>query len=245
MSEPPAQPAMPLFFKRIVGVNPTTHPDLKLDRNTGFGFAAGAQAIPLGLSELELAAQHYPILFTLGSDPLPVALVGLKEGSNLFVSGSGAWLMDSYVPAYVRAFPFIFVEDPLAKTLYVGMEPDAPALNSGQGVRLFEDGRPSAALNETIAFCSAYREAVGAAGAFGRALQAARLLEEEEATVNFTGGGAARIRGFNLVKPERLAELDDTIFLDWRRMGWLSAIYAHLFSAGRWNRLIELGAPRQ
>jgi len=245
MSEAPARAAMPLFFKRIVGVNPTTHPDLKLDRTTGFGFAATAQSVPLGLSELEIAAQHFPILFTTGPDPMPVALMGLKEGSNLFVSASGAWLMDSYVPAYVRAFPFIFVEDPLAKTLYVGMEPEAAALHTGRGVPMFEDGRPTAALNEAIAFCSAYREAVVAAGTFARALNAAGLLEEEEATVNFTGGGAARIRGFKLVKPERFAELEDATFLDWRRMGWVSAIYAHLYSSGRWGRLIELAAPRQ
>ncbi len=241
---PPA-PTLPLFFKRVVGVNPTTHPELKLDRGTGFGFAAHAQSVPLGLSELEAAAQHYPVLFTSGPEPVPVALLGLREGTNLFVAPGGTWLADSYVPAYVRCFPFVFVEDPATKTLYVGMEPDAAALHGEHGVRLFEDGRPTAALNEAIAFCTAYREAVVAATAFGRALDAAGLLEEEEATVNFTSGGAARVRGFKVVKPERLAELDDARFLEWRRMGWVAAIYAHLFSAGRWARLIELAAPRQ
>jgi hypothetical protein len=246
MSEAPAPAStMPLFFKRVVGVNPSTHPDLKLNRNTGFGFAAGAQSVPLGLSELEIAAQHYPILFTGGPEPVPVALLGLREGTNLFVAPGGTWLTDGYVPAYVRAFPFIFVEDPISKTLYVGMEPDAPALTGSEGVRLFEDGRPTQVLNDAIAFCTAYREAVVAAATFARALDAAGLLEDEEATVNFTGGGSARIRGFKLVKPERFAQLDDATFLDWRRMGWVSAVYAHLYSAGRWGRLIELAAPRQ
>lgn len=244
MSEAPA-PTLPLFFKRVVGVNPSTHPDLTLDRGTGFAFAAHAQAVPLGLSEMETAAQHYPVLFTNGPDPVPVALLGLREGSNLFVAPGGSWLSDSYVPAYVRCFPFVFVEDPSTKTLYVGMEPDAPALASGQGARLFEDGRPTAALNESIAFCTAYREAVVAAGAFGRALDAAGLLEAEEATVNFSAGGSTRIRGFKLLKAERLGQVDDERFLEWRRMGWLAAIYAHLYSAGRWGRLIELAAPRQ
>ncbi len=244
MSDAPA-PTLPLFFKRVVGVNPTTHPDLTLDRNTGFAFAAHAQAIPLGLSELEMAAQHYPVLFTSGPDPVPVALLGLREGSNLFVAPGGSWLSDSYVPAYVRCFPFVFVEDPNTKTLYVGMEPDAPALNSGHGTRLFEDGRPTSMLSDSIAFCTAYREAVTAASTFGRALDAAGLLEEEEATVNFSAGGATRIRGFKVVKADRLAVLDDERFLEWRRMGWVAAIYAHLYSAGRWGRLIELAAPRQ
>ena len=237
-------PTLPLFFKRVEGVNPTAHPDLTLDRTTGYQFAIGAQSVPLGLSELEAAAQHYPILFTSGAEPTPVALLGLREGQNLFALPNGTWLTDAYIPAYVRAFPFVFVEDSATKTLFVGMEPDAAALASPNGARLFEDGRPTAALNDAVAFCTAFREAATAGATFGRALQAANLLEEEEATVNFTAGGSTRIRGFKLVKAERLAELDDATFLEWRRLGWLAAIYAHLYSAGRWARLIELAAPR-
>ncbi len=237
-------PTLPLFFTRVEGVNPAVTPDLTLDRNVGFGFAAEAQSVPLGLSELEAAAQHYPVLFTTGSEPTPVVLLGLTEGRNLFVMKNGTWLVDAYIPAYVRAFPFVFVEDTATKTLFVGMQPDAEALTSPDGVRLFEDGRPTAALNDAVAFCTAFREAAAAAATFGRALDAAGLLEEEEATVSFTSGGSTRIRGFKLVKPEKLAELDDATFLEWRRLGWLAAIYAHLHSAGRWSRLIELAAPR-
>ena len=238
------EPSLPLFFTRVEGVNPALHPDLTLDRATGYAFAAKAQSVPLGLSELETAAQHYPVLFTTGPEPTPVALLGLQEGRNLFVMGQGTWLADAYVPAYVRAFPFVFVEDTSTKTVFVGMQPDAEALASPHGTRLFEDGRPTAALNDAVAFCTAFREAAAAAATFGRALDAAGLLEEEEATVSFTAGGSTRIRGFKLVKPERLAELDDATFLEWRRLGWLAAIYAHLYSTGRWGRLIELAAPR-
>jgi len=245
MSEAPqTPPALPLFFKRVVGVNPQLHGGLRLDRAAGYRFAAAAQSVPIGLTEFEAAAQHYPVLFTSGPNPVPVVLLGLREGQNLFVRHDGGWVQDAYVPAYCRAFPFIFVEDAATKTLFVGMEPDADHIRPDAGQKLFEDGRPSQALNEAVGFCQAFREAVTAAASFGRALEQAKLLEEEEATVNFTVGGVARIRGFKIVKPERLAEVDDATYLDWRRMGYLAAIYAHLFSAGRWSRLIELGAPR-
>lgn len=82
-----------------------------------------------------------------------------------------------------------------------------------------------------------------AATSLARALDAAGLLEEEKAEIEFTAGGGARILGFKLVKPERLQQVDDATFLEWRRLGWLSAIYAHIYSAGRWARLIELAAP--
>jgi hypothetical protein len=107
--------ALPLFFKRVVGVNPAMHAGLRLDRSTGLGFAAAAQSVPLGLGEIEAAAQHYPVLFTSGPTPTPVALLGLREGSNLFLRPDGSWQSDAYVPAYVRAFPFIFLKIPPAR----------------------------------------------------------------------------------------------------------------------------------
>jgi hypothetical protein len=237
-----AGPAMPLFFNRVVGVNPALHGGLRLDRGTGYGFSAKGQSVPLGLGEMEAAAQHFPILFASGPNPAPVALLGLGEGFNLFVRPDGSWRPDTYIPAYIRAFPFVFVEDAGKKTVYVGMEPDAACLQGTSGAALFEDGKPTAALNEAIGFCTSFRDNLAAAGAFARALDEAGLLEEEEATVNFTAGGGARVRGFKIVKPERLDQVSDATYLDWRRRGWIGAIYAHLYSSARWSRLIELAA---
>lgn len=245
MSQSPAPAAaMPLFFKRIVGATAETYGHLRLDRTAGYRFAATAQSLPLGLTEIEAAAQHFPVLFTSGANSAAVALLGLREGQNLFVRPDGTWSPDAYMPAYVRAFPFIAVEDAASRTQVVGMEPDAPHLRTDAGAPLFEDGRPSAVLTEAMAFAKALREGLVAAGNFARTLDTAGILEEEEATVNFTAGGSARIRGFKIVKTERLAEVDDATYLDWRRMGWIAAIYAHLYSIGRWGRLIELAASR-
>ncbi|MCW3476539.1 SapC family protein [Limobrevibacterium gyesilva] len=243
MSDAQTAPVLPLFFKRVVGVNPNLHAGLRLDRSAGYGFSAQAQSVPLGLGEFEAASQHYPILFTTGPNPTPVALLGLAEASNLFLLPDGAtWRQGAYIPAYVRAFPFIFVEDASTKTVYVGMEPDAACLSTDSGAPLFEDDKPTAALNEAIAFCSTFRDNMAAAAAFARALDAQGLLEEEEATVNFTSGGSTRIRGFKILRADRLDQVSDETFLDWRRRGWLGALYAHLHSTARWARLIELAA---
>ena len=49
--------------------------------------------------------------------PTPVALLGLDwRAATLFVEPAGAWRADTYIPAYIRAFPFVFVEDVLART---------------------------------------------------------------------------------------------------------------------------------
>jgi hypothetical protein len=235
-------PQMPQFFRRVVGVNPATHAHLRLDRSVGYGFSRGAQSVPIGLGEFDVVSQHYPIVFASGPNPAPVALLGLGDGNNLFLLPDGTWRKDSYIPAYVRAFPFVFVEDANTKTVYVGMEADAECLREDSGAPMFEDAQPTQALTESINFCSAFRDNLAAANAFSRALDAQGLLEEEEATVNFVAGGGTKIRGFKILKPERLDGLSDETFLDWRRRGWLGPLYAHLHSAARWGRLIELAA---
>ena len=244
MSEVQAAPpkAMPLFYKRVVGVNPNGHGELKLDRSPGYGFAAGAQSVPIGLGEFETVAQFYPIVFTTGPTPTPVVLLGLREGQNLFVNADGRWRADTYIPAYVRAFPFIFVEDPKTENVYVGMEPDAACLRVDAGEPMFEAGKPSKTLTEAIQFCTAVRDNLNAARVFAQGLSEAGLLTEEEATITFTAGGAARIRGFKIIHSDTLSKVDDATFLDWRARGWLNPVYGHLFSAGRWARLIEIAA---
>jgi hypothetical protein len=242
MSETAAPPTLPLFYTKVVGLNPAQHGALRLDRTAGHAFAATATAIPLGLGEFATAARHYPIVFAAGPVTAPVALVGLNGLGNLFTGPDGAWRADAYIPAYVRAYPFIFVEDPARATTFVAIEESAACLATGQGTALFEDARPTPALTEAVQFCAACRDNLTAAATFAAALDAAGLLQEEEATVNFTAGGSTRIRGFKVIRPDRLDQVSDETFLDWRRRGWLGAIYAHLHSAANWARLIDLAA---
>ncbi len=243
MSESSQPASLPLFFHRVAVLNPAAHAKLRLDRSVGFGHAALAQSVPIGLAEMETVAQHYPILFSAGEQPVAVALLGLRQGENLFVLPDGSWRPGAYIPAYVRAFPFLFVENAATKTTHLGFEPDAASLATGKGEVLFEDGKPTAVLSECAAFCSALRDNLNAAAAFTRALAAQGLLEDEEANITFTHGGGARVRGFKVLKPERLDRLGDDTFLDWRHRAWLGPLYAHLHSMGRWARLIELSAP--
>lgn len=244
-SAPTSVPAiLPLFYNNVVGVNANRHAQMRINRAVGYGFAGKAQSIPIGIGEFEAAARSFPILFTAGPNPVPVALVGLNESGNLFVEPDGSWRRDSYVPAYVRSYPFIIVEDEGAGTSYIGMESAADCLSTETGQRLFEDGNATPTLNEALAFCTSLRDNLRAGATLARALDAAGLLREEEATVNFISGGAARIRGFKVLQADRMDGLSDATFLDWRRRAWLAPIYAHLHSAGNWGKLIDLAAAR-
>lgn len=242
--QPAAAPAMPLFHNRIVILDSAIHGALCLKQPPSYRFAAATNSIPLSLAEFDIAAQHFPIVFTPGAAPQPVVLVGYRAAENLFVDPAGTWRKGAYIPAYVRTYPFILVErGDAADTLLLGVDIDAACLGTDEGEALFERGKPSAGLNDALAFCKSYRDDLGATRAFAAALLAAGLLEERSATVSIDGGGLSRLDGFLQIAPERLQALDDRTWLDWRRRGWIDAVYAHLHSAGRWTQLIEAGAP--
>src|SRR3546814_2527106 len=49
-----------------------------------------------------------PIVFTLGDDAIPIALMGLNEGVNVFVDGEGTITEKNlYIPAYIRRYPYM------------------------------------------------------------------------------------------------------------------------------------------
>jgi hypothetical protein len=238
----PSPSPMPLFFNQIVGVDPKLHGNLRLDPNAGFGFAADAQFVPLGLGEFEAASHDYPIVFTADPQPAAIALLGLMPGQNLFLQSDGSWRSEAYIPAYLRAFPFVFAKSNTSTDLFLGMDPGAACLSKDKGEPLFDREKPSKVLTDAIALTGALRGNLLAAEELAHALDQAGVLELEEAKIDFAAGGQTMVRGFKVLKRDRLDKLADATFLDWRRRQWLPALYAHVSSTDRWMRLIEAAA---
>lgn len=239
-----AAQSLPLFFKEVAALDAGTHGALKLDRARGFGFAAVANALPLGLSEVALAAQYFPVVLTGGPNPMPVAILGYRAEENLFVDAAGTWLDDTYIPAYVRSFPFILIEPPGAGSIYLGIETTA-AILGGEGEALFVEGKPTALVTDALKFAMAYRDDLKRAAEFGMALNDAGLLQANEARLTFKSGGTARLDGFRVVDATKLDTVDDGAFLDWRKRGWLGALYGTVQSSTRWGHIVNLANGRR
>ena len=135
---------LPLFHKNIVPLDPLRHAALKLDRGTGYGYAAAAEIVPIGLGEFDAAAHSYPILFAGEPQPIAVVVLGVAKGWNLFVNAEGVWMPGAYVPALVRAYPFVFIAEEGGGSRALGIEADAVCLGAETGLPLFEDGKPTA-----------------------------------------------------------------------------------------------------
>lgn len=235
---------LPMFHNNIVPINVELHGKLKFNRGTGYGYTAGTATVPIGIGEFELAARSYPILFTDATPPLPVVLLGVRNGWNLFVNEMGAWMPGAYIPALVRAFPFALILDETNGTREFGFEADAACISPTTGQPLFEDGKPASILNEAVAFCDACQADLKEAVSFGAALERTHILEPQSATIDVEGGGSVTIDGFRSIDRNRLAAVHDEVILAWRSRNWLLPLYAHLFSAANWVPFTELATSQ-
>jgi tetratricopeptide (TPR) repeat protein len=239
-----AAPALSMFHSNIVPLNAELHATLKLNRSVGFGYSAGAATVPIGLGEFEAAARSYPILFTDASPPIPVVLLGVRAGWNMFVNETGSWMPGAYIPALVTAFPFAIIEDAAGGTRQFGFEVDAACVSPTTGLALFEDGKPTSAVSEAFAFCDACQTSLNESIVFGAALDRAQLLMPQTATIEIKGGGTVTIDGFRTVDRNRLAAVHDEVLLAWRLRNWLLPLYAHVFSAANWVPFTELATSQ-
>jgi hypothetical protein len=102
--------ALPLFYGAPRPLDSRRHASKRLRATNDLGFARRTNSIPLNGIEFLLAVKHYPIVFTASEPAVPVAVVGLRERENLYIRPDGSWETGAYVPAYVRRYPFIFLE---------------------------------------------------------------------------------------------------------------------------------------
>lgn len=234
------QKAMPLFYEQAHPVNAERHGDWKLKGKPDFRFAAKAAALPLMAEEFAAAAPFYPVVFTAGKRPAAVAVVGVRQGRNLFVDEAGQWRAGTYLPAYVRRYPFIFLENPGEERLVLCID-EAGGLVGPDGDRpLFENGKPTEAVENALKFCAAFRQQSVATQDFVDALREHDLLVEQKADIAFKSGERAQVNGFMMIDVKKFDALPDDVFLDWRRKGWLALVYMHFLSLPRFAHLADL-----
>lgn len=231
---------LPLFYKSPAILDAERHKEKSLRKNFGPGFAKEANAVPLNMIEMPQAAPFYPIVFTGGETATPVAILGLRDHENLFINDKEEWLRDTYIPAYIRRYPFILVqsEDGERFTLCIDEVDDIVLDDKSQP--FFEDGQPSGLTKNAIEFCKSYQTAATQTEEFSKAVHAAGILADRRADANLADEQRVSLSGFRVIDEEKFAQLDDKTILEWRKKGWLPFIYAHLLSNVNWQRLRNL-----
>ncbi len=242
MASAPAN-ALPIFYRDLVPVNTQDHADFSLRPIESAPYLAVQHAIPLTVDEFTQAQRYLPIIFSAGSDPVPLALMGLNEGVNVFLDEEGKLRGPSYVPAYVRRYPWMLAKlRPDSDELSLCFDPTSEAIGQfDEGEKLFEDGKPADVTQNVLKFCEDFEQAAARTGNFMTELKALDLLMDGEVSIQVPGNDQPFVyRGFQMVNEEKLRDLRGDQLRKISQNGMLPLLYAHLFSLQLMRDLFDM-----
>ncbi len=232
-STAPQNPALPLLYKELVPISQQEHGSWRYKMADSAKFLSTEHAVPVTVEEFSIVQRFYPIIFSSGDQPVPLALMGLNEGVNTFIDDDGKMIGEVYVPAYVRRYPFLLAKlTPETQELSLCFDPTCDMVGDfSEGDPLFADDKPTDSTQNALNFCESFEQAGQRTGAFIEELQKHELLMEGEVAIQQDGVEAPFIyRGFQMVNQDKLKELRGDVLRGWNQSGLLPLIHAHLFS---------------
>lgn len=238
-----------LFYNRPEPLNADAHGRLGLRRiDAPFAFAARSQVAPLTVTEFNNAAICYPIIFA-GENFQPLAVMGVNADTNMFIN-DGLFEPGTYIPAYIRRYPFVLANDTTNEKLVVCIDRDAPMLGDLPDVALFDAaGQPTEYTRNCIQFCNDFEVEVRRTKSFVSILRENDLFETRKAQFtpanpDGTPGAPQTVAEYFAVSEAKLKALPAAKINELMQNGALSQIYAHLTSLQGWDRLIAVAMTR-
>lgn len=250
---PQIQGTLPLY-KRPEPLNVQTHKGLGLKfGDRPFDFLNEAHFVPLTAGEFSIASGHYPVIF-LGDARMPVAVMGLQPGMNLFVDQATGMLEPHiYIPAFVRRYPFVSAVHTEEKDRFtvcvdagshlISDKPDQPFFD--------ENGELTAFSQQAVDFVRRYESEVAGTHELIDELRKLDLFEEQK-THYMPRDGSGQPLGEPVViatywgiSPEKFRALPAETLAKLRDNTILSAIYAHIMSQSRWENIMSRVNARQ
>ena len=233
MASAPSNANLPLFYQDLMPLSSQDHATWRARALDKAPFLIGQHAVPLTSDEFISASRHYPIVFSAGDNSVPLALMGLNEGVNVFVDAEGKLINPVYVPAYIRRYPFL-----LAKLrrdsdeMSLCFDPKSEAVGDyADGDPLFVDGQPSEHTTAILGFCEQFEQAGQRTGQFMEELNKSGLLMDGEVSIEVQNAAQPFVyRGFKMVDEAKLRELRGDVLRKMTQNGMLALIFAHLFS---------------
>ncbi len=227
------QSNLPLFYNDLMPLNSRDHGTWHARSMDRAPWLAGQHAVPLTVEEFPQAQRFFPIIFASGENPVPLALMGLNEGVNVFVDAEGKIETPIYVPAYVRRYPFLLAKlRPDTDELSLCIDPTSEAMGAyDEGDPVFDGTEASEATKAILAFCEQFEQAGQRTGAFMEELKSLDLLMDGEVSIQTDEATPPFIyRGFQMVNEEKLRDLRGDQLRKMSQSGMLPLIHAHLFS---------------
>jgi len=240
-----------LLYSRPEPLNPEQHGKLGLKRlDKPFAFAAKTHLLPLTVTEFGPASLSYPVIF-VGDEYTPVAVMGLRNDENLFLSEDGSADPETYIPAYVRRYPFVFANDSSAGRMILCIDRSSELFDEDGGeVALFDGAEPSDFTKNAMDFCREFEAERQRTEEFVKLLRGLDLFEVKQAVFtprnpDGSTGEQQLLAEYFAVSEEKLGKLAKDKAYEMFQNGALQQIYAHITSLVGWERLIARAMARQ
>lgn len=231
-----------LFYEKPVALNKVIHKDVKiapLDNN--YRFARSTNSVLLAGVEFAEACKEYPVVFAQTPDNriVSVALLGLRNQENLYISESGDWDAN-YIPAFVRRYPFVLAEVSEANQKTVCIDEAYEGFNDDDGDLLFDaSGKHQPILSKAIEFLSEFQHQFVRSEKFIETLVDLELLVALNASVDLVDGRQFSLSGLMVIDEKKLLNLEAEKALSLFKSGELGWIYAHLLSLSNLKHLVN------
>jgi len=204
-------------------------------------------ALPLSYTEFAVACRDYPIAF-IGGDGnfIAMAVLGMENQQNLFVTPEGGWEPGIYLPAYVRRYPFC-----MTRVTVDGREQpervacvEKRAINDKGEALHNAKGDPLPVWDERRKLLFEYETDLVRSEEMSRTLAGLGLLETFTMQAVPNQGEPLAMTGMYRVAEQKLAELAPDVLKDLTQKGILARVYAHLISLSNFGRLLDRRAAR-
>lgn len=207
-------------------------------------------ALPLSYAEFGAACRDYPIAFVsgdAGTSFLPMAVLGLENQQNLFVTENGSWEAAVYLPAYVRRYPFC-----MTRVTVSGKEQaeriacvEKRAIND-KGEALYDaKGEPLPMWEERRKLLFEYEADLVRSEEMCRTLAELQLLETFTMQAVPNQGTPIAMTGMYRVAEGKIAGLTPEQLKALVEKGVLARVYAHLISLSNFGRLLDRRSATQ
>jgi hypothetical protein len=232
-STAPQNANLPLLYKELIPISQQEHGSWRYRTADTAKFLVHEHAVPVTVEEFSIVQRFYPIIFSSGDQPVPLALMGLNEGVNTFIDDEGKLIGEVYVPAYIRRYPFLLAKlRPDTDELSLCVDPTNETFGAyDDGDPVFDGDQPSEATKNILTFCEQFEQAGQRTGAFMEELKALDILMEGEVSIQTDEATPPFVyRGFQMVNEEKLRDLRGDQLRKMSQSGMLPLIHAHLFS---------------
>lgn len=221
-------------MKQAEVIDLETHKALGWRKVVGYHFARHVTLQPVAVAEIPRVAQVMPVVFLRqGQAWRAAAVMGSAYGDNLYVAEDGRW-RGHFVPAALRVYPFALSEqDEQRLALWYGYSPEPDSGTAGgneQWAPFFQDDGYTELLKSTLTFLQQLKRGQEAAEKPLALLHELSLLRLWREPAVGEGSEGRKLKELYCVDATRLQALDDSHWLQLRRLGVLEWLYAHLHS---------------